>query len=568
LVTFQSDWPVGDPKRCLDYSRSVKQIVQTFEVLPGRGWDNLRNVEAGLMTNYNFTHCTMTDDGNYLLPDNIMTIPIKNSQVQTFAELIKQWSDSKSVTSDSVNTDVGVNLPFMSISGKFSYEHEQMKSTQMEHDAMTTRVQLRYHRYEVKVRTDPELSPEFKGRLLVIGSELAMNQTDHARYLSQLLIRYFGTHILTSLTAGAGLVKDDYFERNFYESTKSDTSSILVSASASFFGMVHVDASYTRHTATANTEGYDNSVRQSFIYTLGGPKFKTNMKVGDWADLVDSNLVAKDKSGDPLYFFINQHTLPELSANIVEEIEQLVQESIENYYEFNTVRGCTKLGLPNFSYAANFEDGTCKDVPTPVKFGDACHLNGAVKIFLIKSSQATGNPMAMDLLQKPFLNWTASSGIMLNSYMAQAGQEAYPRKCPDGFSQQLLNSIGGCSLHYCVRTGSMKSPDITPIRRPPFMKKPTTVTIDKESIPIYNVETKSWMKVSEAQKNFVSSKTSAELPTTTIAGIVTGVVIGCFGLAVMLVIIVKKNKVRRTGVYRRLTEETNDSRVHYGSDMT
>ncbi|KAK6993902.1 macrophage-expressed 1 protein [Biomphalaria glabrata] len=671
LVSYQSDWPVGDPKRCLDNAKIGKLNLDLFEVLPGIGWDNLVNKETSLVVSYNFSQCKLTDDRHYLLPNDVMTVPIKDSHVQTFAEVIEEWNEARSMTSDTVNVDVGLKVPFVSISGKFSYEHQQLKTTQMKHNAMTTRVQLRYQRYQVKLNMDPQLSLPFKDRLLKIGEKLYANQTEYARYLSQLLVREYGTHVLTSLTAGAALVKDDYLDRSFAQLTSDERSSILVAASASFFGAFHVDTSYSHKSESSSNSGYDKSVRQSYIYTFGGPKFKTNMEVDQWADGVDSNLVAMDRAGDPLYFFITPQTLPELSDFIVESVAKMVQEAIETYYEMNTVRGCTKLGEPNFSYSANFNDGNCKEVSTNLMFGGvyqkctrpggnpSCYSlssqvnpktgsfscpesykpvavytyylsffgleastsywcapvgpvqqssgylfgglygNGVINVltgamncpagfyprsifydmFICISDDFEqhsgssipfggfftcniGNPLAMDAYNTNDLK--ASNGNSLKSFLVGSGEEGYPKKCPDGFSQHLVAIKEGCAIHYCVRTGSLNSPNITTVKRPPFMRVPETFNM--QNITFYKrkiVENeKSMENLTKAEHRSIQY---SELPSSAIAGIVLGVLLGCAGIAVFIFVVVKKRLLRRTTLYRRLSEE---SAVLYGSDMS
>ena len=47
------------------------------QVLPGIGWDNLRNKEAGMVATYNFSLCKTTDDGRKLITDSVFTIPLK-----------------------------------------------------------------------------------------------------------------------------------------------------------------------------------------------------------------------------------------------------------------------------------------------------------------------------------------------------------------------------------------------------------------------------------------------------------------------------------------------------------
>ncbi|XP_055882083.1 macrophage-expressed gene 1 protein-like [Biomphalaria glabrata] len=368
--TFKSDWPVGDPRRCQDKSRHSHLDVQRFEVLPGVGWDNLRNAIAGQVISYNFTQCKVTDDGNFLIPDNLFTVPLKTSRVETFAELIETWHNSSSLTANTVNIETGMSLGFVSVSGKFSYEHEELKSKQIEDKAVTVRVQIRYNRYEAKLQPDPVLSSQFRIRLLNIAARLEMNQTEQARYEGQLLVRDFGTHVLTSVTAGAGLVKDDYLKSDFVSSSRESKTSILVSASASFLGIFHMSASYGHKTDDKVSDSYNKSLTHSVIRTLGGPLYRIgNMTLDEWTEGVDKNVVPMDRAGDPLYFLVTPQTLPEVTPTTVYEVEKIVRESIELYYEMNTYRGCTKLGSPNFSFSANFDDGSCTARPTNVSFG-------------------------------------------------------------------------------------------------------------------------------------------------------------------------------------------------------
>ena len=77
-----SNFPFGDPRSC-----SISNGVYQFEVLPGGGWDNLRNKHMGVVSLLNYSKCKTSDDGKYLLPDSVFLYPIKESKVHTFAEL-------------------------------------------------------------------------------------------------------------------------------------------------------------------------------------------------------------------------------------------------------------------------------------------------------------------------------------------------------------------------------------------------------------------------------------------------------------------------------------------------
>ena len=71
-------------------------IFQGFEVLPGYGFDNLRNIEQNQVYAFSYEQCKTTEDGRYLLPDGVSSIPIKSSKVQMVAELIDHFSVSVS----------------------------------------------------------------------------------------------------------------------------------------------------------------------------------------------------------------------------------------------------------------------------------------------------------------------------------------------------------------------------------------------------------------------------------------------------------------------------------------
>ena len=131
---------LGDARRCLTPSDSS---LLRLEVLPGGGWDNLRNKDAGMVMKLNYSKCLTTDDGRYLVPDEVYTIPRKNSQIDTYAELFRHWGNYSSTTSKSINAHAGLNYKGVGISGSHSEELAKVKTRQFYDKAVTTRVQVR-----------------------------------------------------------------------------------------------------------------------------------------------------------------------------------------------------------------------------------------------------------------------------------------------------------------------------------------------------------------------------------------------------------------------------------------
>lgn len=362
------DIPSGDPKRCYVVLND-KNLIR-YESLPGNGWDNLKNKDAGIVVNFNYSKCRTTDDGRYIIPDTVYTVPIKSSKVETYAELFDHWSNYTSTTSSSINIGAGLTLAHFGISGKFSHEAESIKSHQVNDKAITTRVQVRYVRYTAKLQPDTPLHPTFKARLLSIAAHLQLNRTNMATYESQLLVRDFGTHVVTSVDAGAALVQVDEIKSTFSRDYSFSKSKITASASASFFSVFKIGASYEHETTKEMINQYLGNRSHSRVETYGGPVFKPiNFSLNDWGAEIGDDLVALDRSGDPLYFLITPYSLPELPTSAVYKLIKSVKTAIEIYYKFNIYRGCTNPDSPNFSFQANVDDGTCKAPYTNLTFG-------------------------------------------------------------------------------------------------------------------------------------------------------------------------------------------------------
>lgn len=110
-----------------------------LEVLPGGGWDNLRNLDMGRVMNFSYSQCQTTEDGVYLIPDEVFVIPQKVSGVETNSDIISSWLDQRSTTSHSINADASF---FSVLNAKYSSENQRMKTHQVRETAVTARVQV------------------------------------------------------------------------------------------------------------------------------------------------------------------------------------------------------------------------------------------------------------------------------------------------------------------------------------------------------------------------------------------------------------------------------------------
>ncbi|NXM70010.1 MPEG1 protein, partial [Serilophus lunatus] len=336
--------------------------LSSLEVLPGGGWDNLRNLDMGRVINLGYSLCKTTEDGSYLIPDEIFTIPLKQSNLDINSEIIESWKNYQSLTSFSINLEASL---FHEINGKFSFDFYRAKTQQVKDRAVTTRVQVRNLVYTAKIDPEAALDKSFKNQLLTIASHLENNQTRMANFLAEMLVLNYGTHVITSVDAGATLVQEDQIKATFLND--SSRSAVTASAGVLFQNIVGVEIKLD--IGSGSVKQYLENRTNSRVESIGGTPFYPGMTLKTWQEKIQNQLVALDRSGLPLYFFINPSKLPELPTPTAKRLARLVETAIRRYYTFNTYPGCTDASSPYFNFHANTDDGSCKGSMANFTFG-------------------------------------------------------------------------------------------------------------------------------------------------------------------------------------------------------
>ena len=360
-------YPLGDVRNCpVRAPHDDSQPLYQMEVLPGTGFDNLRNLDMGQVHYYNFSSCQISKDGKYLLPDNVFVIPVQESKVDSYAEYFDHWDNYTSMTSNSINTDASF---FSHVSAKFSAEYTSTKSHMYNDQAKSTRVQIRHKLYTVKLQPDTQLHPTFKSRVYEIASNIQNNNTEYAHYLAELMVRDYGTHYITSMDAGAIMSQMDFIKSSAASDQSGHIKNLTASASANFFGKISLGSSFSHGSSDSASKSFLNSRTHSQVVTVGGPPFSPNLTLQEWENGVANALVSIDRSGDPLHFVINPSTLPFLPENTIRAVHNYVNSAINRYYKVNTHRGCTDPAAKNFNFHANLDDSTCQPPLTNFSFG-------------------------------------------------------------------------------------------------------------------------------------------------------------------------------------------------------
>ena len=363
----QNQYFNGDVRNCPGKSpQDENQPLYRMEVLPGIGFDNLRNLDMGQVHYYNFSTCQVSKDGKYLLPDSVFLLPVQESKVESYAEYFDHWDNHTSMSSNSINLEASF---FSKVSAKFSVDYSTTKSHMYNDDAKSTRVQIRHKLYTVKLQPDAQLHPTFKSRLYDIASNIQNNNTEYAHYLAELTVRDYGTHYVTSMDAGAVLAQTDFIQTSDSSSSEQTIKKIKASASANFFGKVSLSSTFEHDSSATDASDFISSRTHSQVVTIGGPPFTPNMTLTEWESGVANALVAIDRSGDPLHFAITPTTLSALPEHTVRAVSDHVQDAINRYYKVNTHRGCTNPDAENFEFSANLDDSSCQLSSNNYSFG-------------------------------------------------------------------------------------------------------------------------------------------------------------------------------------------------------
>ena len=84
---------------------------------------------------------------------------------------------------------------------------------------------------------------------------------------------------------------------------------------------------------------------------------------------IDNNMVALDRSGDPIFFLVTPSNLPHLPQATVYKVRDYIKAAVKQYYQQNTYPGWTDKDSPNFSFMANQDDGSCQMLSNNFTFG-------------------------------------------------------------------------------------------------------------------------------------------------------------------------------------------------------
>ena len=357
------EYPSYDVRNCHEQQQYGTDVaIQRLEVLPGLGFDNLRNLDMGQVHLYNYSTCKVTEDGKYMIPDSVFVVPLQEGHFKFYADYYDHWDNYTSITSSRVNTGFGGSVfGLLKISGSYSKEKQSVKENQVNYNSKTTRISFRNRVYAVHLDSSAELHPRFKSNVYEIAASVQNNDSRSVQYQSELLVRNYGSHYITSVEAGAVFVKLDSisetYSRNVDRATVTSAASASLSA-LSFFGSGGLSFGHSRNTTQQNIDAYQSNLKRSEIFTIGGGLFTPNLTLTQWVNDIPNRLAIIDRTADPIHFAITPTRFPELPIPTVRAVSDSVLAAGDRYYRLNTRPGCVDPKAQNFDFQANFDDSS------------------------------------------------------------------------------------------------------------------------------------------------------------------------------------------------------------------
>ncbi|XP_031698374.1 macrophage-expressed gene 1 protein-like, partial [Anarrhichthys ocellatus] len=310
--------------------------------------------------------------------------------------------------------------------------------------------------YTVKAYPDFTLDARFAQQAKEIADAIENNQTRNVEYLSEKMVLDYGTHVITSVDAGATLVGEDYLRSSYVSDSVSESSSVKAQAGLNFFDKVKFDISSQNVQQSSSLQTYQSNIQYSIIQSHGGgTPFYPGITLQKWQESTRNNLVAIDRSGFPLHYFINTNTFPDLPQPTVGKIAVAVSQAVERYYKVNTRPGCVDVSSKNFNFQANIDDASCEGPATNLSFG------GVYQECIHISSDA--GPLCDALAQKnpetgDFSCRSPYSATLLRSEVRQQGYTTYD--CYDQRYRCGFLGISHCHRQVCQDNYHVRSAHI------------------------------------------------------------------------------------------------------------
>nr|KAG5697488.1 hypothetical protein BaRGS_029379 [Batillaria attramentaria] len=371
--------------------------------------------------------------------------------------------------------------------------------------------------YKMQLQPDTPLHPTFRGRLLDIAAAHTLQEDEQADYMAQLLVRDFGTHVITGVQAGAALLKIDHLSRSFLTEYEGEDFDFRASAGASLFGLLSASMSLGFHFKQDSTQKYDDA-RTSTQRALGGLRWAgqyaerdsgatnetfggvyqtcemTDSENGDLCgSLVQTNPLTGDTSCPPSYRAVPLHQGTARNSRTEHQCHSFLSWK---WHCHDVV----------YQSTASYSIYWCvADQPVPQ---DSGYLFGGLY------TTQVANPVTQRQSCPPsYLALAVGSGLRVcvsDDFVAGADSSVpfggffsctSGNPLAAGVNKGLRERGGGCEINYCTQTPKLHPPKLPSVKRPPFTLEPAAFAPPKDNMVIFDRVSRTWHRDEKASES-------------------------------------------------------------------
>ncbi|XP_045890141.1 macrophage-expressed gene 1 protein-like, partial [Micropterus dolomieu] len=388
-------------------------------------------------------------------------------------------------------------------------------------------------------------------------------------YLSEKMVLDYGTHVITSVDAGATLVQEDYLSSSYVSDSVAESSSMKAQAGLNFFDKLKFDISSQSAQQSSSLQTYQSNIQYSLIQSHGGgTPFYPGITLQKWQESTRNNLVAIDRSGFPLHYFINTNTFPDLPQPTVGKVAVTVSQAIERYYKVNTRPGCHRQVCQDNYHVRSARintywcsvNGQAPDnsgylfggIYSPSLLNPLTNAKSCPPNFIPVKFLSDGQVICVSNDYETATRYSVPFGGLF-SCQSSNPLAGFQRRCPPKFSQHLATVSDGCEILYCVQSGLFTGGQLLPIHLPPFTKRPLVSMQATNTVLVMTEGDKSWVRVGQTKAwklvkpeeiKDILKKLNPELNQMS-SGEKAGIAFGVIGLMVLVVLAVLLVKRRR-----------------------
>ena len=295
------------------------------------------------------------------LPKHVIMDSAPSEMFQYYSHVV----DKSHAVTDSRQVSVSGGGGYGPFKGSFSYESKTVNTFKTDRNTKIVRTHGKVIQNKYHLQTyDLNMTDGFRNRIFEICNYLDKDThiaNAYATILTDEVIRFFGTHVVSSITTGGMLIKIDSVDATKYE-TDSERS-MSASASASFGSYFHVKGSIqTEHTDVAK---YSSALVNSAVQTVGGEWHTANWTYDNWLASLKASPAVVEMHADYILDYVRGSFFREVEPEKLLRVRALMEDRLNVYLENNIYKSCNDPSSADYIVYANvYSAELCKSVKT------------------------------------------------------------------------------------------------------------------------------------------------------------------------------------------------------------